>query len=196
MNRLPVVALILGALAALFPAAASGQQVDVRAISFGIGGGLSIPLGATGRAYKNGFNGGAFVRLDLGSQPWAIRADFSYQNFELRPAAVPASAAPGGGAGTLLAGIGMAQFYLRHGTVRPYLEAGGGAYSIRTEYDAAAAAAQSEVRPGARGGAGVLLTFGSLLLYAEGGVDYILPRPGSTGSETLHAAPLTVGVVF
>ena len=96
----------------------------------------------------------------------------------------------------MLAGLGMAQFYLRAGNLRPYLMAGAGVYSVRTAYDAETLAAQSETRIGARGGAGVLLTFGSLLLYAEGGIDQIVSRPGAPVSEAIRAVPLTIGVVF
>ncbi len=189
-------ALLLAAWFAIPLGVAGAQAVDVRAISFGIGGGVSVPFSAARHVYRNGFNGGAFVRLDFGRVPWAVRADFSYQNFELQPGQIPALGQSGGGTGTLLGGIGSAQFYLRPGKIRPYLLAGAGAYAVRTEYDAQALAAQSETRFGVRGGAGVLLTFGSLLLYAEGGVDHIMPPSGSAASDAVRAAPLTVGVVF
>ena len=196
VNHAQRLALALGVVFALSPRSGVAQQVDVRAINFGIGGGVSAPLSATHDAYKPGFNGNAFVRLDLGSLPWALRADFSYQNFELQDGRIPAAGAPGGGTGTLLAGLGMAQFYLRAGNLRPYLIAGAGVYSVRTAYDAETLTAQSETRFGARGGAGVLLTFGSLLLYAEGGIDQIASRPGAAVSEAIRAVPLTIGVVF
>lgn len=189
-------ALLLAAWLALPVAVAGAQAIDVRAISFGIGGGVSVPVSAAHHAYRNGFNGGAFVRLDFGRVPWALRADFSYQNFELQPGQIPALGQPGGGTGTLLGGIGSAQFYLRRGKIRPYLLAGAGAYSVRTEFDAQALATQSETRFGVRGGAGVLLTFGSLLLYAEGGLDHIMPPSGGAANDAVRVAPLTVGVVF
>ena len=119
-----------------------------------------------------------------------------YQNFELRRAAIPAAAAPGGGTGTLLGGLGDLQLYLRGGNVRPYLLAGAGAWSVRTEYDSDALPTRTETRFGVRGGAGVLLTFGSLLLYAEGAVDQIVPREGAPVSSTIRIAPVTVGVIF
>lgn len=189
-------ALVLAACLALPAGVAGAQQIDVRAISFGIGGGVSVPFSSARDDYRNGFNGGAFVRLDFGRVPWAVRADFSYQNFELQPGQIPVLGQPGGGTGTLLGGIGSAQYYLRPGKLRPYLLAGAGAYSVRTEFDAQALATKSETRFGVRGGAGVLLTLGSLLLYAEGGVDHILPPSGGAGGDAVRAAPLTVGVVF
>ena len=189
-------ALLLAAWLALPAGVAGAQAIDVRAISFGIGGGVSVPFSTARDVYRNGFNGGAFVRLDFGRVPWAVRADFSYQNFELQPGEIPALGLPGGGTGTLLGGLGSAQFYLRRGKLRPYLLAGAGVYSVRAEFDAQALAAQSETRFGVRGGAGVLLTYGSLLLYAEGGVDHLMPPSGSAAGDAVRVAPITVGVVF
>ena len=175
---------------------AGAQQVDVRAISFGIGGGSSSPLSATRDAYKPGFNGGAFVRFDFGTAPVALRGDFCYQNFELRRAVIPAAASPGGGTGTLLGGLGAVQLYLRAGSVRPYLLAGAGAWSVRTEFDSDQVPLRTETRFGARAGAGVLLTFGSLLLYAEGAFDHIAARADAPVESAIRVVPVTVGVIF
>src|SRR5437773_7684420 len=109
-----VLAVIAAALA--FPAAASGGGLDARAFSFGIGGGVSVPVSDARAAYKNGFNGGAFVRLELGKLPLSLRADLSYQNFELRRAAIPDSGASSGGTGTLLGGLGNVQVYFGGGS--------------------------------------------------------------------------------
>ena len=183
-------------LMALAPGAARAQQLDVRAISFGIGGGSSVPVGDARQSYKTGFNGGAFLRFDFGRLPVALRGDFSYQNFELRSAAIPPAGAPGGGTGTLLGGLGDIQLYLRGGSVRPYLLAGAGAWSVKSEFDSDALQARTETRFGARGGAGVLLAFGSLLLYAEGAMDQIAPRTGAPAGSTIRVVPVTVGVIF
>ncbi len=192
--RLPVPLVVLFAALAL-AAPARAQRLDERAISFGIGGGASAPLGDARSSYLPGFDGDALVRLDLGALPLAVRADFTYQNFELRHSVIPAGAG-GGGTGTLLGGVGALQVYLRRGGVRPYLLAGAGAYSVRTEYDAATLATQSETRFGARGGAGVMLTFGSLLLYAEAAVDHVAPRTGAPVESAIDVVPMTVGVIF
>lgn len=184
------------ATAAGAPGVVRAQQVDVRAISFGIGGGSSTPLGDARQSYKAGFNGGAFLRFDFGKVPVSVRGDFSYQNFELQPAAIPAGGTPGGGTGTLLGGLGVVQLYLRGGGVRPYVLAGGGAWSVRTEYDSDALQSRTETRFGVRAGAGVLLTFGSLLLYAEGAADQIVARAGAPVGAAIRVVPVTVGVIF
>jgi hypothetical protein len=184
------------ALVVVVCAPAARAQVDARAVSFGIGGGSSFPVSDARDAYRTGFNGGAFLRLDLGALPLALRADCTYQNFELRSAAIPAVGSPGGGTGTLLGGLGDAVCYLRRGGLRPYLIAGFGAYALRTEYDAAGLATTTETRLGAHGGLGVLLTFGSLELYAEGTLDHVLPRSGARTGSSIQVVPMTMGVIF
>ena len=182
--------------AAMAPGVVQAQQADVGAISFGIGGGSSSPVGDSRQSYKTGFDGGAFVRFNFGKLPLSVRGDFTYQNFELRPAAIPPAGAPEGGTGTLLGGLGDLQFYLRGGNVRPYLLAGAGAWSVRTEYASDALPARTETRVGARAGAGVLLTFGSLELFAEGAVDQIARRSGAPAGSAIRVVPVTVGVIF
>ena len=137
-------------LVAAFAGTVRAQQVDVRAISFGIDGGSSSPLGATRDSYKPGFNGGAFARLDFGKVPVALRGDFTYSNFELQRAVIPAAGSPGGGTGTLLGGVGDLQLYLRSGSVRPYVLAGAGAWSVRTEFDSDQVPSHTEMRFGTR----------------------------------------------
>ena len=188
------VAVALAALACA-PLAARAQ-VDARAVSFGIGGGASVPVSDARNSYRTGFNGGAFLRLDLGALPLAVRADCVYQNFELRPAAIPPAGSPGGGTGTLLGGLGDALLYMRRGGVRPYLIAGLGAYSVRTEFDADGLPTKTETRLGAHGGAGLVLTFGSLVLYAEGTLDHLAPRGGEPASSAIQVVPVTMGVIF
>jgi hypothetical protein len=178
-----------------FVPAPARAQVDARAVSFGIGGGTSVPMSDARNSYRTGFNGGVFLRLDLGALPLAVRADCIYQNFELRSAAIPPAGAPGGGTGTLLGGLGDVLLYLRRGGVRPYLVGGLGTYAVRTEYDADGLPTQTVARFGAHGGAGVLFRFGSLVLYAEGTLDHVAPRAGTSGT-VIQVVPVTMGVIF
>ena len=179
----------------LFPGIARAQ-LDPRGVSFGIGGGVSLPVGVSRGAYVNGFNGSLFLSVGLGSLPLAVRADLTYQSFVVRHEVIPAAALPGGATGTLLGGLGDVQLVLRRGTVSPYVLAGFGAYAVKTEYDSNALAAASERRIGAHGGLGLLLSFGSLSLYAEGTLDHVLARSGATSGPVVDVVPLTVGVIF
>ena len=194
MSRSVAAIACLLTLLGLAPAPARAQ-VDPRAVSFGIGGGTSVPVGEARNTYRTGFNGGAFLRLDLGALPLAFRADCIYQNFELTSAAIPPAGAPGSGTGTLLGGMGDALVFVRRGGVRPYLVGGAGVYSVRTEFDANGLPTQTLTRLGFRGGLGLQFTFGSLVLYAEGTLDHVVPRAGSS-EAVIQVVPVSMGVIF
>lgn len=175
--------------------AARAQGGDSRGINFGIGGGRSQPLGDSRSVYRTGLDGEAFLVADLGRSPVALRADFLYQNFALQAGAVPPSAQPGGGTGTLLGVTGDLLVHFADGKLRPYVMAGAGGFSVRTEFDADAAGS-TNTRFGAHAGAGVVVSFGALVVYAQAAYVRITPLPGAPASTTIQVAPLTVGVLF
>ena len=187
---LPALLLVL-----CLPSLAYAQAESGRGVSFGIGGGVSVPVRSAKDAFKNGFNGQAMIRLDLGSLPLALRGEFAYQSFDLRAEAL---AGTGGthGTGTLLGGLGSAQVYLFPGHVRPYLLAGVGAYSVKIEHDAVATPSHSDTRLGVSGGAGLEFAFGSLSLYAEGRFDHVFAKSGAARTDALQIVPLSCGVLF
>ena len=195
MNRAPAVMIAAWLMLASAPPAARAQAPP-SGLSFGIGGGLSVPVNTAREVFRNGFNGQAFVRLDLGPMPFAIRADFTYQGFDLRaPRSTPAGTVTGG-TGSVLGGVANAQIYLFSGHVRPYVLAGVGGYVVRTDADGAVVTPRSDTRLGADAGAGLALTLGVLNVYAEGRADNVFVDPGLTGDRSFELVPLTVGVVF
>ena len=64
MNRTHAVALILSA-ALTSASAAVAQDAAVRPMTFGVSGGLSLPIGDFGDGVKSGFNAGAHLALSL-----------------------------------------------------------------------------------------------------------------------------------
>jgi hypothetical protein len=183
------------ALAAACATPVFADVVDVRGINFGIGGGSSQPVGASRSAYRTGLNGEAFLVADLGRSPLALRADFMYQNFALQGGSIPAAALPGGGTGTLLGITGDVLVHLANGRVRPFVMAGAGGFSVRTEYDADVDGTV-ETRFGAHAGAGVVVSFGALVIYAQGTYERISPLPKTPSSAVVQVVPLTIGVLF
>ena len=79
----------------------------------------------------NGFNGQAYVRVDLGRSPLAFRADCVMQSFDLASGGFAGVTGATGGTATLLGGLAVTQVYLVRGPVRPYLLAGAGASKRR-----------------------------------------------------------------
>ena len=179
----------------VMPALARAQAEPALSVSFGIGGGLSVPVRATKDAFQNGFNGDAFVRLDFGRLPLSVRADVTYQSFDLQPLAVGTGTTTGG-TGTLLGGLGCAQVYVFSGHVRPYLLAGLGAYNVKVEPGGAATVQSNDTRFAVDGGAGLLFTFGSLSLYAEGRLDRVFTEKGLLPTDRLDVLPVSCGVIF
>ncbi len=92
--------------------------------------------------------------------------------------------------------MGDVQLVMRRGMARPYVLAGFGVYSVKTEYDANGLPTVSETRLGAHGGMGLLLAFGSLSLYAEGTLDHLFERAGTSSGPATDVVPLTLGVIF
>jgi opacity protein-like surface antigen len=191
----------LAAALALIPALTSAQMHDDlsnnRFLSFGLGGGVTVPVSDAKDAFKNGFNGQGFVRLNLRFLPVSPRLDFTFSKFDLDDAKVGTT-----GTGQMLAGLANLQMYLIHGgPIRPYIVAGVGAYNVKTETDAAGAVTSQEVsdtRFGVNGGAGLVIKLGSLLsLYAEGRVDNVFTQDkGLIETDQIQMVPVSFGLVY
>src|SRR4249920_920769 len=185
MKRILALTLML-VLGVILPHASRAQMADSkRTISFGIGGGVSVPVKDAEKAFQNGFNGQGFVRVGLGVLPVALRADFTYQNFDLTS-----------GTGTVTSGLANAQFLLMTGHIRPYLIAGLGAYNVKTELDGAPDLSQSDTRFGVNGGGGVQIDVSGFSLYAEARVDNVFTDRRVIDKDQIRVVPVTFGIVF
>ena len=167
-----------------------------RIVSFGIGGGVSVPVSDARDAFKTGFNGQGFVRLNLKGLPIAPRVDFQFQRFDIDDAKFQT---PGiSGNGQLLAGVANLQYVVMpHGPARPYIVAGLGAYNFKTDVTGIAGASKSDTRFGVNGGAGVLFKLTSLVSgFVEGRLDNVFSDKGFIQSKQVQVVPVTFGVVF
>ena len=166
-------------------------------VSFGVGGGVSVPVSDAKDAFKNGFNGQGFMRLNLRFLPVTPRIDFTFSRFNLDDAKVGTT-----GTGQVLAGLANVQLYLIHGgPIRPYIVAGVGAYNVKTDTDASGAyAAQSvsDTKFGVNGGGGLVIKLGRLLsLYAEGRVDNVYSKDeGLIAAKQIQVVPVSFGIVY
>jgi len=198
MKRILALTLML-VLGVILPHASRAQMADSkRTISFGIGGGVSVPVKDAEKAFQNGFNGQGFVRVGLGVLPVALRADFTYQNFDLNsvPYDGPTPGSLTSGTGTVTSGLANAQFLLMTGHIRPYLIAGLGAYNVKTELDGAPDLSQSDTRFGVNGGGGVQIDVSGFSLYAEARVDNVFTDRRVIDKDQIRVVPVTFGIVF
>lgn len=195
--------LCIAGLLSVIPALAAAQMHDElssnRLISFGIGGGVSVPVKDADEAFENGFNGQGFLRFNLRMLPIQPRLDFTFSKFDLDDAKV---ALPG--TGQIMAGLANFQIYLsQSGPIRPYIVAGVGAYNIKTQTDALSSQGPpvpletSDTRFGVNAGGGLVIKLGSFVsLYAEGRVDNVYTEEGLIETDQIQVVPVSFGIVF
>jgi opacity protein-like surface antigen len=194
-----ILALALTVLFGLLPHASRAQTPDSRrTVSFGIGGGVSLPVKEAEKAFQNGFNGQGFVRVGLGVLPIALRADFTYQNFDLKsvPYNGPTPGSLASGTGTVTSGLANAQLMILSGHFRPYVIAGLGAYNVKTELDGVPDLSRSDTKFGVNGGGGVQIELSGFSLYAEARVDNVFTEKGLIDTDQVQVVPVTFGIMF
>lgn len=188
---------LAGALSlALASVAAAQMHEDLsnRMISFGIGGGVSVPVSDAKDAFKNGFNGQGFVRFNLPMLPIQPRVEFNFTKLDVNDVKFSST-----GTQQIMSGLATAQIYLMHsGPIRPYLLAGVGAYNLKTDLDnTATPSPPSDTRFGINGGGGLVLHFSSAIsAYAEGRVDNVYTDKGFINTDQIQVVPVNFGIVF
>jgi len=192
--RALLAATLIGALATVAQA-----QMDMgvsRIVSFGLGGGVSVPVSDAADAFKTGWNGQGFVRLNLKGLPIAPRVDFTFSKWDIDDAKIQTPGVTG--TGQMFAGVANLQYFLMPGgPARPYIVAGLGAYNFKTDVSGIANASRTDTRFGVNGGAGVLFKLGGLVSgYVEGRLDNVFSDKGFIQSDQVQVIPVTFGVVF
>jgi opacity protein-like surface antigen len=201
-HRLARITLALFALASLSPIAHAqmGGGADMgsnRIASFGIGGGVSVPVSDAGDAFKTGFNGQGFARFNLHQLPIQPRVDFTFSKFDLKDVKLQTPGASG--TGQIFAGIANVQFNFMHsGAVRPYIVAGLGAYNSKTDISGVPnVSGSSSTDFGINAGGGFVFKLGSAVSgYAEGRIDNVYSNGGFVSSDQVKVIPVTFGLVF
>jgi outer membrane protein with beta-barrel domain len=158
-----------------------------RSISFGVGGGVSLPQGDVDDAVNTGWH--ALVTAALGSpmQPLGLRLDIAYNRFGFRD---HQAAAGGEGHQTVGSATLNVTYRLPKATwpVSPYILSGIGAY--RTDCSLGPAC-ESRVRYGWNYGLGARLFFLGFETFIEIRGHRTKSRIGD-----VHYFPLTFGIVF
>ena len=192
----PLVVLMLSAVAH----AQMGGTADMgsnRIVSFGIGGGVSVPVSDASDAFNTGFNGQGFVRFNLHQLPIQPRVDFTFSKFDVKDVTL---ATPGAsGTGQIFAGIANVQYSLMHaGFLRPYVVAGLGAYNTKTDINGIPnVTGSSSTDFGINAGLGAVFKLGSSVSgYIEGRIDNVYSSKGMIDADQVQVVPVTFGLVF
>jgi hypothetical protein len=182
MRRWILAAACLGIVASAAPLGAQSP------ISFGLGGGVSLPEGELADGANTGWHGLVTAELASPMHPWGLRLDVAYNRFEFNDEAVAAL----GGEGNQTAGSATLGVLYRlpkvTSPVQPYVILGLGAY--RTECSLGPGC-ESRVRYGWNYGVGAKFFFLGLENFVE-------IRGHRTKSRTadVHYFPVTIGVLF
>jgi opacity protein-like surface antigen len=170
------------------------QVITDNKVTYGIGGGVSVPQGDAADGLERGFVAQGFARYRLTDSHFAPRIDLAYQKFDLNKDNIVS----GGTASVFSATVNL-HLFLSGGTIRPYLIGGIGAYWLKFETDATPvlpAASESSTRFGLTGGGGLTFRVNPRVsIYGEIRLDNVLNNEGAVDSD-LQLVPFTFGVTF
>lgn len=174
---------------ALLPAIAGAQ--DSKPVSFGIMGGLSMPMGDLGDAVESGYNITGNLYLRPGTSKLAFRGDVGYESFS-------------GKGSTSIAGFDLNVLSVTanvifplganagEGSIRPYLIGGGGMYRTSSEgTGAASGASNSDTNLGIAAGGGLEFKLAGFSTFAE--ARFVNVFGDGDSSQWL---PITFGIRF
>ncbi len=182
MKRAFVAGLALGGLLMVSPGSVQAQS----GLSFGIGGGGTLPTGDFADFSKPvGWQGTAIVGYQPAGNVGA-RVDFLYgqTNFDQDEAGVDGKTTLAGGLASLVYRFPTA------GSVKPYILGGAGVYNVKTDPDGAPS--DDETKFAAGGGLGIKFRAGSdASFFVEGRFVNVF----TSGSDA-NFIPVTVGVTF
>ena len=170
---------------ALFASAAQAQTP----VSFGLGGGVTLPLGDFGDAAKTGFHGTGLVEFQPASLPVGIRLDGTYHRIGFSDLQEDFA---GEGNFQMITGTlnGVYTFQTSPDSkFHPYIIAGAGVYNFKANFEDFDD--DSETKFGINGGAGFNMGMGSASIFVEGRFHNVFTEGSST-----NFVPITLGVRF
>jgi hypothetical protein len=170
----------------LVTSAARAQDASGTAVEFGVGGGLSLPLGDFDDAFKMGWHGTALVSIVPATIPVGFQIDGTFSRFsDDSPLDVKQQ---------MIYGTGNIVYNFQTGEdsrFRPYLIGGGGVYNVDFKGDDVSSAIESVTKFGINAGAGFNFSAGSAGLFVEGRFHDVF-----TEGSNVKFIPITVGVRF
>jgi hypothetical protein len=171
---------LAAAVALVIPATADAQ----RFVRFGIGGGLTVPVGELANVTENGYHGQVMLGVNVPLFPLSLRLDGAFHQLpagddgHLRQIAVTANGR--------VAAIGL--------PATPYLIGGVGVYNTRftqsVSYQDFELGTEAQTDFGVNAGVGLLLRLGLVQAFAEARYHHIF------NDIAVTHVPVTVGIMF
>jgi hypothetical protein len=172
--RLGILAIVL----VVFATPGLGAQAQpTEGIRFGVGGGLTMPIGTYGDFDKAGWHALGVLQFPIGQAPLHGRVDAMYGQ---------TSHDVGSGSTTLTGATGDILYHIgdRAASVRPYILGGLGFYNVDF-----GGASESKFAFGA--GGGILFSIGTMHAFLEGRYMSV-----QTSGSSLNFLPITLGLLF
>jgi opacity protein-like surface antigen len=157
-------------------------------VVYGLGAGVSVPLGDADEGLERGLAVHGFARFRLTDTFLIPRVDVEYQKFDLKAVS---------GSSQIIAGTANLQIFLGgEQSIRPYAVGGIGAYHVKFEVDGPLGGEESGTRFGLNGGGGIAFRVNPRLsVYGEIRLVNILNDEGAVDSD-LQTVPFTFGITF
>lgn len=201
LSRVPVGALSLALAIAALPVASGAQERAPRALSVGLGGGGTVPVGDFANDVKTGWNGLAYFQYQPVSEgPWAVRAEAQYSSAKYTDDFLNFVGATAGDDLTnkvLYAGA-SALYHVKGGTgVRPYFIGGLGLYELTASLKDQSGISTSDSETGFGFNAGAGIRFGGALgFFLEARFHQFSITPEGGEKSTSQFIPISFGITF
>lgn len=171
-------------------------SAGAKALQFGVGAGLSVPVGDVSSTLDQGVQVQGLIRYQPMGMPFGLKACVNYHRNKIKLAEAGID-----GYQSTVSGIGNLSIGMNIGPLRPHVSAGLGAYHITDKTtEAGVDSTQSEIKFGINGAVGVDLRLKSITLYAVARMDNIYTDQGLSASlkdtSTIRFVPVTVGILF
>ena len=180
----------IAAMAAILFSASTSSAQSNKAVSIGISGGATIPVGDFGNFYTTGYNGTASLMFKSIGSPLGFRIDGMYNRLSVKNDAFVPDGAGGSVNSVSIAGANANLVYSLPGTgITPYLIGGGGIYSMKTHSDGFDSNAENKF--GVNGGIGASFPLSGFNTFVEARFHHVF----TDGSAT-QFIPVTFGISF
>jgi len=178
----------LVALFALLPF--SQVAMGQRSYALGLGGGAAIPVGKLSDAQNTGYHGMVVLAIGSAELPIGVRFDGIYNNLAKNNLLVPAGSGAPSADLRIAGGLVNLVFTFPGTSAKPYLIAGGGLYS--TKSDVPGAKAKNDF--GFNAGLGTTFGFGPFAAFLESRY-HTISRDAADGG-VVQFIPITIGLLF
>lgn len=183
MKRLVQSLVMCGVVAAVATGEASAQVP----VSFGVGGGVTIPTGSSSDALKTGWHGLALVRFKPAASPVGFQIDGMYQRLGFDEFLPEGNLQVINGTANVVFSFPVSE----ETRFRPYLLGGVGVYNSKAKFEVGPDG-ESSTDFGINAGAGFDIGFGGGTFFVEGRFHNVF----ESDADDLKFIPITAGIRF